>query len=278
MQTANVEPKGDLEGRRARTVAGFSVDPSADLSAHGERLTVVMGGRSVDRSFADLDQEIQIGSFRSGAQSADAASDWLRTTTKRTLDIVGSLALAVIFAPILLPIALIMLLNGEAVLYKHRRVGRGGKTFECLKFRTMVADADKVLQDLLDTSPALKTEWLRTQKLRNDPRVTRIGRFLRRTSLDELPQIWNVLLGEMSLVGPRPITRQELMRYGRNTAIYLAVKPGVTGLWQVSGRSDTDYRRRVAMDVYYVRNWKFRLDLYILFKTISVVLGGGGAY
>jgi lipopolysaccharide/colanic/teichoic acid biosynthesis glycosyltransferase len=142
----------------------------------------------------------------------------------------------------------------------------------------MVPDADRVLRELLEQHPELKEEWLRDHKLRNDPRITMPGRFLRRTSLDELPQIWNVIRGEMSLVGPRPVVRDELMRYGRCLPIYLSAKPGITGLWQVTGRNDTDYRRRVALDVYYVRNQRLLLDLYILLKTTRVVLGGGGAY
>jgi lipopolysaccharide/colanic/teichoic acid biosynthesis glycosyltransferase len=150
--------------------------------------------------------------------------------------------------------------------------------FSCLKFRTMVPNADQVLRDLLENDPDLRAEWIRDHKLRNDPRVTRLGRFLRRTSLDELPQLLNVLRGEMSLVGPRPVVREELLRYGRNVGIYLAAKPGITGLWQVTGRNDTDYRRRVVLDTYYVRNQNLLLDLYILVKTTGVVLGGSGAY
>ena len=141
-----------------------------------------------------------------------------------------------------------------------------------------VAFADQVLHDLLERNPELMAEWVRGHKLRNDPRVTRLGRFLRRTSLDELPQIWNVVCGEMSLVGPRPVIREELLRYGRNVGTYLAAKPGITGLWQVTGRNNTDYRRRVVLDTYYVRNQNLLLDLYILLKTTGVVLGGSGAY
>jgi lipopolysaccharide/colanic/teichoic acid biosynthesis glycosyltransferase len=150
--------------------------------------------------------------------------------------------------------------------------------FSCLKFRTMVPNADQVLRDLLEEDSDLRAEWIRDHKLRNDPRVTRLGRFLRRTSLDELPQLVNVLRGEMSLVGPRPVVREELLRYGRNVGTYLAAKPGITGLWQVTGRNDTDYRRRVVLDTYYVRNQNLLLDLYILAKTTGVVLGGSGAY
>jgi lipopolysaccharide/colanic/teichoic acid biosynthesis glycosyltransferase len=142
----------------------------------------------------------------------------------------------------------------------------------------MVPNADHALRDLLENDPELQAEWVRDHKLRHDPRVTRLGRFLRRTSLDELPQLVNVLRGEMSLVGPRPVVREELLRYGRNVGTYLAAKPGITGLWQVTGRNDTDYRRRVVLDTYYVRNQNLLLDLYILVKTTGVVLGGNGAY
>jgi Undecaprenyl-phosphate galactose phosphotransferase WbaP len=197
---------------------------------------------------------------------------------KRAFDIAGALALGVVFSPLMLVIVILMRRSGGPIMYRHRRVGRNGRVFECLKFRTMVPNADQVLRDLLEEHPELKAEWLRDHKLRNDPRITALGRFLRRTSLDELPQLWNVWRGEMSLVGPRPVVREELMRYGRNLRIYLSAKPGITGLWQVMGRNDTDYRRRVAMDVCYVRNQNILLDVYILLKTTRVVLGGGGAY
>ena len=197
---------------------------------------------------------------------------------KRLLDVVGAIALGLLFAPLIITIVLLMHRDGYSVIYRHRRVGRSGKIFSCLKFRTMVPNADQVLRNLLESDPNLRAEWIRDHKLRNDPRVTRLGRFLRRTSLDELPQLLNVLRGEMSLVGPRPVVREELLRYGRNVAAYLAAKPGITGLWQVTGRNNTDYRRRVVLDTYYVRNQNLLLDLYILIKTTGVVLGGKGAY
>lgn len=190
----------------------------------------------------------------------------------------GAIILGLVFSPLILAIIIFMGCNGGSIIYRHRRVGRDGKMFECLKFRTMVPNADEVLRDLLEQHPQLRAEWVSDHKLRHDPRITPLGRFLRRTSLDELPQIWNVLRGEMSLVGPRPVVREELLRYGRKVRIYFAAKPGITGLWQVSGRNDTDYRRRVALDTYYVRNRNFLLDLYILLKTTRVVLGGSGAY
>lgn len=197
---------------------------------------------------------------------------------KRVVDVVGAVVLAAVFSPLILAIVVLMRRKGGSIIYRHRRIGRDGQTFECLKFRTMVPNADQVLRELLERDPAIKAEWLRDHKLRCDPRVTQLGRFLRRTSLDELPQLWNVMRGEMSLVGPRPVVREELLRYGRNVRAYLSAKPGITGLWQVKGRNDTDYRRRVVLDTYYVRNQNLLLDLYILLKTTRVVLGGSGAY
>lgn len=200
--------------------------------------------------------------------------------TKRVLDVLGAIVLAVVFAPLILAIVIVALIRREpgSIIYQHRRIGQDGHAFECLKFRTMVPNAEQVLRELLERDPAIEAEWMRDHKLRCDPRVTRLGRFLRRTSLDELPQLWNVIRGDMSLVGPRPVIREELLRYGRNVRAYLSAKPGITGLWQVKGRNDTDYRRRVVLDTYYVRNQTLLLDLYILLKTTGVVLGGSGAY
>ena len=214
----------------------------------------------------------------SAAARRVATSSSLNTAAKRVFDIVGTLILAIVFSPLMLVIWLLMPRNGGSVIYKHRRIGKDGKAFECLKFRTMVPNAEEVLQQLLQSDPQAKAEWVSDHKLRNDPRITPVGRFLRRTSLDELPQLWNVIRGEMSLVGPRPVIKEELLRYGRNVGAYFAARPGITGLWQVTGRNDTDYRRRVALDTYYVRNQNLLLDLYILVKTTGVVLGGNGAY
>jgi exopolysaccharide production protein ExoY len=197
---------------------------------------------------------------------------------KRVVDTLGAILLALVFSPLIVAVVLILRRDGHPVIYRHRRVGKHGQPFSCLKFRTMVTDADRMLHSLLEQDEGLKAEWIQNHKLKNDPRVTRIGRFLRQTSLDELPQLWNVLRGEMSLVGPRPVVREELLRYGRNGGFYLAVKPGITGLWQATGRNDTDYRRRVAMDIYYVRNQNIWLDAYILMKTTGVVVGRHGAY
>ena len=218
---------------------------------------------------------------RSGAVRA-AEATWAPAgaagVIKRFVDVIGAIVLGVVFMPLIVVIVFMLRRNGGPVIYMHRRVGRGGRMFPCLKFRTMVPDADDALRELLEHNAELQAEWVRDHKLRHDPRVTQLGRFLRRTSLDELPQLVNVLRGEMSLVGPRPVVREELLRYGKNVETYLAARPGITGLWQVTGRNDTDYRRRVVLDTYYVRNQNLFLDLYILAKTTGVVLGGNGAY
>ncbi len=197
---------------------------------------------------------------------------------KRVFDVTGSLLLLCLLAPLFAWIAIRIRLSGSPVLFSHPRVGRDGRGFRCYKFRTMVPDADQVLQRLLATDPAARSEWEREFKLKNDPRITSIGQSLRETSLDELPQVWNVLKGEMSLVGPRPVVAEELSRYGDDRSFYLQVRPGITGLWQISGRNDVDYGYRVSLDTWYVRNWSLWYDLAILMKTVSVVLGRKGAY
>lgn len=187
--------------------------------------------------------------------------------------------LLLLLSPLLLTIAwLIWRDDGGPVLFGHFRVGRDGRLFKCLKFRSMRLDADRVLIDLLENDPALRAEWLKDQKLRKDPRITRIGEFLRRTSLDELPQLLNVLKGDMRLVGPRPITMSELAKYGASRWHYINVTPGITGLWQVSGRNNTTYEERVALDCAYVAQRSIALDVKILFKTIGVVLRRDGAH
>lgn len=197
---------------------------------------------------------------------------------KRCFDIFGASLAIVILSPLILAIVAFAYASGGSALFMHRRVGEGGRFFNCIKFRTMVPNADEVLQNLLNSNREIKEEWLRDHKLRDDPRVTRLGRFLRRTSLDELPQLWNVLRGEMSLVGPRPVVPEELRRYGNKVTTFLSARPGITGLWQISGRNDTDYRRRVALDVCYVRSRSLLLDVIILAKTLPAVFARNGAY
>ena len=167
--------------------------------------------------------------------------------------------------------------DGAPVLFGHYRVGRDGRLFRCLKFRTMYRESEQMLAELLARDPVARAQWEREQKLSDDPRVTPVGRFLRRTSLDELPQLINVLRGEMSLVGPRPITVGELTRYGSVRWHYLSVAPGITGLWQVSGRNDTSYAQRVALDERYVERRSLSVDLWILLRTVKVVLSREGA-
>jgi lipopolysaccharide/colanic/teichoic acid biosynthesis glycosyltransferase len=201
-----------------------------------------------------------------------------RHFVKRGLDVVVGATLIVALLPVLVLLAVVVTSDGGPAMFGHVRVGRNGKKFRCLKFRSMVVNADQVLKALIESDPQARAEWEHGFKLKNDVRVTRIGRFLRRTSLDELPQLWNVVRGDMSLVGPRPVIDQELERYGANVMYYLMAKPGMTGLWQVSGRSTTDYATRVSLDVAYVQNWSLLRDVTILFKTFKVVFKGSGAY
>jgi Undecaprenyl-phosphate galactose phosphotransferase WbaP len=199
--------------------------------------------------------------------------------TKRLIDLVLCLLLSVVLLPFIALISILIALESKGrILYSQRRVGHNGRVFDIWKFRTMVNDASAVLQRYLDNSPELREEWAKNHKLRDDPRVTRIGALLRKTSLDELPQLWNVIRGDMSLVGPRPIVNEEIAKYKESYWVYTKVNPGLTGLWQVSGRNLTTYTERVAYDSYYVQNWSVWLDIYLLAKTVVVVLTGYGAY
>lgn len=205
--------------------------------------------------------------------------DPMQMAIKQAID----LLILVLIAPFVTVLALLLALairldTPGPVFFAHERYGLGGRLFKVWKFRTMVRDADAVLARALADDPQFAREWKQTQKLRDDPRITRVGRFLRRTSLDELPQIWNVLVGQMSFVGPRPIIAQEVERYGSNYALYIHVRPGITGLWQVSGRNDLTYADRVRLDVHYVRNWSVWLDLFILSRTALVIALARGAY
>lgn len=182
-------------------------------------------------------------------------------------------------APVMLAVGLaVFLRDGGPVIFAHRRIGRGGRYFYCLKFRSMAVGAEHQLAELLTDDPIGRAEWEENHKLRNDPRVTRFGAFLRRTSLDELPQLFNVLRGDMSMVGPRPIVDAEVAKYGHRFALYCAVKPGLTGLWQVSGRTDTSYRARVAMDCIYARRRSLMMDAMIIAATPPAVLLRRGSY
>jgi undecaprenyl-phosphate galactose phosphotransferase len=197
---------------------------------------------------------------------------------KRCFDLIMSASILIIGFPFLAAIALKVLGTGWPIFYGHKRVGQEGKIFKCYKFRTMSQDSDKLLADLLASSAEAREEWARDFKLKNDPRITSIGHFLRKTSLDELPQVWNVLVGDMSLVGPRPVVTAELERYGNQVDYYLEAKPGITGLWQISGRNDVSYETRVYLDAWYVKNWSLFNDIVILFRTVRVIFRREGAY
>ncbi len=196
---------------------------------------------------------------------------------KSGFDVAAAVAALLFLAPLLIVLGVLVRLDGGPVLFAHTRVGRGGNRFPCLKFRSMVVDADAVLRRLLESDPQAAQEWAATQKLRHDPRITWIGRVLRKTSVDELPQLLNVIRREMSLVGPRPIVAAEVARYGQDIVYYLSARPGITGLWQVSGRSDTSYAQRVALDIAYVRDWSLWMDAAIVARTIPAVLKRKGA-
>jgi Undecaprenyl-phosphate galactose phosphotransferase WbaP len=203
----------------------------------------------------------------------------LPRVTKRLMDLSAAVLGGILILPLLFYIAVAVKLSSRGrILYGHERFGRGGRRFRAWKFRTMFENAGDVLEYYLEQHPELRLEWEQDQKLRYDPRVTRIGRFIRKTSLDELPQLWNVIRGEMSLVGPRPIVANEVEKYGPYYELYTIVKPGITGLWQVSGRNNTTYDERVQLDAYYVRNWSPWLDVYLLLKTVRIVLFAKGAY
>lgn len=198
---------------------------------------------------------------------------------KRGFDIVFSAAALIALAPVMLIVAIALRLREPGpVFFAHNRTGINGRQFKCLKFRTMHTDGDERLARVFDIDPVARKEWQEDQKLENDPRVHSLGDFLRKSSLDELPQFWNVLRGDMSIVGPRPITSKESVRYGRHFSDYCSVKPGITGAWQVGGRSETTYEYRVGLDVDYIRNASFLDDIRIVIKTVGVVLARKGAH
>ena len=198
---------------------------------------------------------------------------------KALFDKAFALVALILLFPVMIAIAVaIFATERQSVLFAQRRIGEDGRLFKCWKFRTMARDADQMLQAILAADPDLRREWDETFKLQEDPRITRLGRFLRKTSLDELPQFWNVLLGQMSMVGPRPIVPDEVARYGDRYWAYACVRPGLTGVWQVKGRSDTTYAERVAMDVDYALTRSFMGDLGIISRTVHVVIFRVGAY
>ena len=199
---------------------------------------------------------------------------------KRTFDICFSLTALIVGAPVFLTIALLVRLSSKGpIFYSHQRVGRGGRMFPCYKFRTMHPDGAERLGEILKTNPTLREEWERTQKLKNDPRITPIGLLLRKLSLDELPQFWNVLRGDLSVVGPRPVVQEELEKhFGSKASGILSIRPGLTGIWQTSGRNNTTYEERIALDEQYVARRSLWLDLWLIAKTIPAMLFSRGAY
>lgn len=247
------------------------------LTIHGFRhVSVIPTTRGLPLYGTDMaflfSHEVMI--FRVNNNLAKRTSQFI----KRAFDIICSLLIIFFSSPLLIYLYYKVTRDGGPAIYGHIRVGRDGKLFPCYKFRSMIMNSQDVLQKLLDFDPLAREEWERDFKLKNDPRITPIGRFIRKTSLDELPQLFNVLKGEMSLVGPRPIISEELTRYDDNVDYYLMAKPGMTGLWQVSGRNNVDYETRVYFDSWYVKNWSLWIDIAILFKTVKVVLHRDGAY
>ncbi|SDF50517.1 Sugar transferase involved in LPS biosynthesis (colanic, teichoic acid) [Salipiger thiooxidans] len=196
--------------------------------------------------------------------------------TKRIVDIGLALILLPVLVPVIATLWAMTRTDGGPGFFGHRRIGKNGKVFRCWKIRTMVPNAEERLVAYLANNPAAAEEWARDHKLTDDPRITKIGRFLRETSLDELPQIWNVLMGEMSFVGPRPVVRAEMKKYGHGRTAYLTMKPGITGLWQVSGRNDVSYDERVAMDIEYLQTVSLKTDLQLIAKTAGSVLNRTG--
>lgn len=199
-------------------------------------------------------------------------------TILRLLDVVVGIVAVIVFGPLLIGLAIAIYVTSPGpLIFAQPRIGKNGREFRCFKFRTMVVDATDRLEQLLASDPAARAEWARDHKLRNDPRITPLGRFLRKSSLDELPQFFNLINGTMSIVGPRPIVNAEVVRYGRRFQDYCRVRPGITGLWQVSGRSDTTYRRRVALDVAYSKHRSLGLNIKIMLMTVPAVLAAKGS-
>lgn len=230
-------------------------------------------------TFGLFEKRLREADFDRPAVSRSGRSASTNPIEMRVLDIVGAIGLIIVFLPLMLLIAAFICATSRGpVFFSQKRIGRNGHLFNCFKFRSMVVDAEERLKQLLATDPAAKAEWDLNQKLRNDPRISGIGRLLRKSSLDELPQLWNVLRGDMSLVGPRPIIGAEQYRYGRYIAHYCSVRPGITGLWQISGRNNVSYRRRVAYDVLYAKKSKIGDDIRILLLTVPCVLTSKGSY
>jgi undecaprenyl-phosphate galactose phosphotransferase len=215
-----------------------------------------------------------------GGDALDVGLSRVGHGLKRVFDLLSVVVIFALFGWLMLIIAVaVRFSSGPQIIYGHVRVGRGGKLFRCYKFRSMVENSEEVLRELLERDPEARREWERDFKLKDDPRITRVGKFIRKTSLDELPQLWNVVKGEMSIVGPRPVVQDEFDRhYASAKEHYLAVPPGLTGLWQVSGRNDIGYEQRVRLDKSYVENWNVLSDFIIVMRTVKVMVVRRGAY
>ena len=232
--------------------------------------------KSFQSQWTELDQLPQIWGPVSTVPKSTSRPPF---SVSRVVDIVIAAVAILLLLPLMIVVAIaIAVTEGGPIIFRHRRVGYGRTQFECFKFRTMHVNSAKILADHLVANPAARLEWQLSQKLQKDPRVSALGLFLRVTSIDELPQLFNVLRGDMAIVGPRPVVTAELRHYGRYARFYFAVRPGITGLWQVSGRSDTSYRRRVAYDVTYVRSRSFLTDMKILARTVPAVVSAKGSY
>ena len=255
-------------------MSDFRGDVSAVMTSY--RYTITISKRQ--NSFTS-DQHIKDIAGIIGFSSTHNLTFKTNLFVKRFIDIF----LIVLFSPLLIPLFIILMFLTKVtskgpIFYGHKRVGKNGVEFKCWKFRSMCIDADKKLDEILANNPEMRAEWEKERKFQNDPRVTKFGKFLRKTSLDELPQLINILIGQMSFVGPRPVTEPELERYGEFKDYVLSVTPGLSGMWQTSGRSDTEYEERIALDTSYIQNWSVWLDIWILIKTVYVVLKGRGAY
>jgi lipopolysaccharide/colanic/teichoic acid biosynthesis glycosyltransferase len=243
------------------------------MTAESQLISVKMLRSFVKRGFQPLAARNRQGGLSRHRLDGDFA--------KRLFDVIFSLSVLILFLPIYLILVLLIALSSPGpIFYVQERVGKDYKAFGCIKFRTMVKNADEILDDIMATSPQLRNEFEDNFKLKQDPRITAIGKFLRLTSLDEFPQFWNVLKGDMSVVGPRPLVPEELPKYGHHMDKVLTIRPGLTGLWQVSGRNDIPYERRVQIDIYYVNFRSFWLDLWVIVKTLGVIIApkNNGAY
>ncbi len=224
---------------------------------------------------AEVESSLLSGSSSGRLKKYNGGSD---TFLKSLFDRLFAFFALIFFSPFLILISLVILItDGGPIFFGHKRIGRDGKEFNCLKFRTMARDAEERLAKILESDAEARAQWEAQQKLDDDPRITTVGEFFRKTSLDELPQFWNVLVGDMAIVGPRPVVAAEASHYGEHFSDYLSVKPGITGYWQVSGRSNTTYAERVQMDVEYVNNRSFGRDIEIILKTIKVMIMSDGA-